>query len=399
MSGRVSKILVVVSICALSAGGIAWWSAGTPASIFQSALAAADRGNLRQLQESADALQNWPAYIQHAHLLRGIRFLQKGDHTAALDEFSQVKPVGELRERTLLGVGECLYRLQRFTESANCMNQLLADRPDHVKAHRWLAGIYYDLGVMDGALSHLTTVTTLEPNDYRAYRMMGSIHKDFEKYKEAIEAYSKSLDRDPPPDIRREMTLDLARSQIKHNQFAQALERLDRMGVSADAYVLRSECLWSLGRFDEAKVDLRRAKQFGAATKTTSLLEARFLLESDDPQAALRILENALLKNPHSVEHRYQLAQAYGKLGRISEFEAEMKRLNETKQLLRELTESSSEAMQRPTDAEIRDRIADLCEQLGMHEMVHVWRQAAESCRRTLEASNNAREARTTQKQ
>jgi hypothetical protein len=49
------------------------------------------------------------------------------------------------------------------------------------------------------------------------------------------------------------------------------------------------------------------------------------------------------------------------------------------------------QAMLRPTDPEIRDELAELCDKLDKHELAQVWRRAARQLRQSGNTSGPAR--------
>jgi hypothetical protein len=60
-----------------------------------------------------------------------------------------------------------------------------------------------------------------------------------------------------------------------------------------------------------------------------------------------------------------------------------MKRMRQSQALRRRLTDLSDQAVLRPRDAQVRDELADVCEQLAKPELARLYRQAADACRRS----------------
>lgn len=87
-------------------------------------------------------------------------------------------------------------------------------------------------------------------------------------------------------------------------------------------------------------------------------------------------------KNPQAEYNcRHQLAQALRLLGDTAEADIEAQRAVKTMEQITELSELNQSAIERPTDVELRLRIADLCDELGMKKLAVMWKKAAESCR------------------
>jgi tetratricopeptide (TPR) repeat protein len=105
------------------------------------------------------------------------------------------------------------------------------------------------------------------------------------------------------------------------------------------------------------------------------------LLDEGDRQGAITIYEELLAREPHDFQTRYQLALAYQAAGDNDAYERELARYRESEVKRSELFDMYREAMQRPADFEIRDRLATLCEELGQRELAETWRKAAQSAR------------------
>ena len=109
-------------------------------------------------------------------------------------------------------------------------------------------------------------------------------------------------------------------------------------------------------------------------------LRAKIYADTGDFKAAVPLLVKALQVDPHEPESRYQLAVAYEFLGQRKEAAEERRLLDETQKLLSTLSELSREADRKPTDVEVRRRLAEVCEKLGKFDLEMTWRKAAESC-------------------
>ncbi|HLQ43113.1 MAG TPA: tetratricopeptide repeat protein, partial [Planctomycetaceae bacterium] len=274
--------------------------------------------------------------------------------------------------------------LKRWIEAAEMARELLQGHPDHAEAHRWLGAIYYDLGAMNQAEDHLQKLSQLRPADYSPYRLLGLMHADFERYKEAITDYRAALTRKPPLSAAWEIRRELAKAQTKVNDFAgasQTLEELPDEGRDAESLALQAECLWSLGRPDEARQWLTRAHAAGPNDAAVLLRVARFARETNRTEEAIAPLQRILQDDPHNSTARYELALAYQQLGRSEDAATEMARRNESHALFEQMVTLNQRAVQEPTNADLRAELADVCEQLGKPELAAVWRDAANALR------------------
>src|SRR5262249_46768964 len=176
----------------------------------------------------------------------------------ALDEFNRIRDQGALRLEAAVYIGKCLVYLKQPYPAERALWFVLEERPNDIEAHRALAVLYYDQGLLMRAVQHLEEVTKLDPHDGRPYRLIGLIYKDVEQFRGAGEVYGKGVDRDLPAgnveQNRAAVRKELAECLVKLKQYLEALEVLnatpleplpdDRPAVEA----LRAECLWALGR-------------------------------------------------------------------------------------------------------------------------------------------------------
>lgn len=378
--------MAVLSAAGLIIAGLGW-SSGilqpapelAPRERFQIALQALDRRDFRTVSREIDALAAVPGFEPHVHLLRGGLFLRTGMKAEAVQQFAMTTPKGELRIPALLMTCECLYALGRLAEAEACIRPLTREHPDNADAHRWLGAIYYDLGHLDAAIRELARVTQLSPEDYRPRRLLGLIYFDFQQYPAAIEQYRQALANNPPESQRREIIIELAQSLIHQHEYAEALEQLTSASLDPDALylALQSECHWSLGRRERARELLDRAAAHNPDEKHVLRLQGRMLSEAGDLVEAADALQQALAQNPHDFESRYVLANVYRQQGRTADYEVELARTQESRDMLLRLSKLNRRAAERPRDAQVRRDLAELCQTLGKIELSKMWRQAA----------------------
>ena len=105
-------------------------------------------------------------------------------------------------------------------------------------------------------------------------------------------------------------------------------------------------------------------------------------IDQQQTEAVIAPLTNLLSKDPHDTACRYQLAQAWQRLGQPEKYKQEMARHDTSQKLKQELTEKNLEANWAPDNAEVRDRLAELCDALGKSELATMWRREPAACRR-----------------
>lgn len=374
--GTVVALLVLVGLATWS-----WWPQPSPHEIFDHGIEAAGRNDLPELLRSADRLQGREGYEWHEHLLRGLYCLKTDRPSEALVELKGLRPEGELRDTALLVAGEAMYRTDRLPEAQRLFATLTSEQPGHVEAHRWLAAIAYDLGAMNQAMDEMEIVIRLQPSDYRPYLLRGHILFDQERFAPAVKEYSQALATKPPENIRKELVVALARSQVKTREYAAALETLAHRDPTTQVLTLRAECHSGLGNAETAWKTIEEARRLKPDDLEVLRVLARLELDAGRPESAVTPLQRILDRDPHDYESRHELAQAFRLLGKTLEAETESHRAGETIELKRKLASLTIEAIQHPTDASLREQMAEICDVLGKRELAASWRKAAAACR------------------
>jgi tetratricopeptide (TPR) repeat protein len=338
------------------------------------------------------ALEGNPRYTRELQLFLGTRLLQSGEPAGALKAYSPLKPEGRLRVPLLLHVGQALYKTGQLSKAQRIFREVEFEKPGVASAHRWLVTIYHDLGAMQSAFAELEIVAKLEPDDYFAYRLMGLMYlEDFQKPQEAVDEYRKALARHPPAEQAQAIRIEIARALLFLNDYHGVLEVLEGAEKNAHVLGLQADCRWSMSETQEAARLLEQARSLDPDERIVLYLTGRFALEEGRPQAALAPLKLLLQRDPHDAQTRYQLSQAYRQLGDQTAAKAELDRMNESKALTEKMGPMFEQAMLRPQDDAIREELADLCDQLGKHELARVWRRAASQVRQSGGASGPAR--------
>lgn len=346
---------------------------------YSAGMAALHRGEFVEALESLRRLRRNHPGDDRTHLLSGAIRLRRGDASAALKDFSSLRPEGEIRSPAFQWTGECLYVLGRLTEAESCFQQLLQIQGDSAEVHRWLASIYHDLGELNRSVEHLERLTQLAPGDHRPWRMMASIHRDFEQFLEAAREYRAALQLPMPDSTRLEIVIELADVLIRLDKYQEALEVLAPSTETATTLSQRGQCHRALGDRDLARQCLDRARAVGANDVAMLRLNAGLATDDKRPRDAAELFEQILIQDPHNVECRYQLALTLRELGDTPRYESEMEQVANSRSLLEQLTALSARAMKEPRDAKVLTEIAQVCDQLGKHDLAKSWRLAAEA--------------------
>jgi len=381
------KLLTLAILTFVAAGAFGWLlPREDPNQIFHDTLAELERGNLAAALDGITTLESHSGYESHVALLRGGYQLQRGHPSDALRSLETVEPVGALKEPALELIGECFFLLDQLPLAASQFQELLKDNPGSADAHRWLGQIFYNLGAFDTAVSHLQELIKLEPDNYLAHALIGHMAFDFEDFQVAVENYRKALKLQRPssiPDtVHQEVLRNLARSLIGQNNYPAALETLGTASPGhALVLALKADCHRGLGNEPLARKLLGQALKQDAHERVAVLLQVDMAVDEKQTAAIVAPLQRILAKDPHDTACRYQLAQAWQRLGEPTKYKNEMARHDTSRQLKQELTEKNLQANRVPDDAEVRDRLAELCEALGKHDLAKMWKQAAAACR------------------
>ena len=290
-----------------------------------------------------------------------------------------MQPEGEFRSPALQWTGECLYALGHLTEAESCFQQLLQIHRDNTEAHRWLAAIYHDLGELNRSVEHLERLTQLAPEEHRPWRMMASIHRDFEQFLEAAHEYRAALRLPMPDSVRLEVVIELADVLIRLDEYQEALDVLATSAETVGTISQKGQCHRALGNGDLARQCLDRARAVGANDVAVLRLNADLATDDKRPREAAELFEQILVQDPHNVACRYQLALARRELGDTPRYESEMEKVATSRGLLEQLTALSAKVMKEPREAKVLTEIAQVCDQLGKHDLAKSWRLAAEA--------------------
>jgi predicted Zn-dependent protease len=246
--------------------------------------------------------------------------------------------------------------------------------------------VYYDLGAAGPALEHLRAVARLDPGDARPHWLMGQIYKDQARPAEAVACYEEALKRPLAGEPLSRVREGLAEVLLQQGDGARALQVLDgcdaRHAGEPKVLALRAEALLNQARAPEAKELLGRALRLHPGALELQKARAKLHLQEGEGAEAAALLERILEAQPHDVACRYQLVQAYRMLGRPEEAAAQRARLDESQSLVHELSKLSAEAEDKPWDAALRLRLAEVCEKLERKELAAMWRRAAAACPR-----------------
>jgi tetratricopeptide (TPR) repeat protein len=326
-----------------------------------------------------------------AHFWRGKKHqaaknqeLESLEYAKALEYFAKIRDEGDLRLDGAVLVGQCYIHLKQYKAAETALKFVLSERPDEVDAHRALAVLYYDLGALTLALSHLERVSELDVRDGRPQRLMGLIYQDMRRWDAAVPCYQEALRRelrglDPAP-----VKKELAEALVRLSRYPEALEVLQDLEPAAEDVpaieALRAESYWGQGRLAEAREVLDRALAPSPACADLYRLRAQIYLDTGEPQPAVDLLRRAVAIDPQDHASRYHLVAAYRRLGQTGLAQEQELLVEQTMKDMDEIFRLNKEATKNPWDGAVRLRLAELCDKLGQYQTAKMWRQSAAQC-------------------
>ncbi len=360
---------------------------------FRAGLEAFERKDLDRVRVAAEVFEGAEGYGPHLRLFEGMILLDRGRLFEAIETLGGAKDHPDTQALAYALSGEALYKAGVFRDARRILTDALKLDPSQIDARRWLAALYYDVGAMTHALDQLEVIAEAAPDDPRPHRLMGLIHKDFERYGEAIASYRESLRRDADPPDRPEILIELAECLVKERRHGEALEALSQCPRSAKRLALEADCRYGEGEAQLARklVDEALARDPGQWEALD--LKATLELEAGDSAAAAATLRQAVEHHPKDYAVRYRLARAYQRLGERERAEEELAAMKELRVLRDRFTELHEQAMQDPADAETRYQLGVVAGQLDKPELAHMWFKMALSLDPAHAAAREALEA------
>lgn len=343
---------------------------------------------LRDDWESAEAeaiALDRSGFRDHARLIRVQGFARRGRLNEAIVQYNAIRrdqPEILAQASRVLGLG--LYFHGQLREAEPLLLHAFQANPNDLDALRGLSALFYDRGAMGQALYYLEKWAALADTDGMPFRFMGLVYESLSGYVPAIENYRKSLDRKLPSTVRPAAAAELAELLVKQTEFAAALACLDENPfegtIPVTVQVCRAECLVGLGRHSDALAVLDQAARQQPLSARSQRLRGQIHAAKKEDASAVACLELALQIDAHDCPSRYQLALLHARQGRRQQADENLRLLDQSRKLIQEVSDLNQQAAEKPRDAAVRRRLADLCTRLNKPQLAQMWTKAAESC-------------------
>jgi tetratricopeptide (TPR) repeat protein len=272
----------------------------------------ADGVKLHQAGQLSDAEQIYkrilamlPDHFDCLHLL-GLIFLQRGNHTLALEQINIALARDPDNAFALNNRGIALKELKRLDDALASYDRALALRPDYAEALSNCGNTLQLLKRFDEALASYDRAIALRPDYVEALLNRGNMLKDLQRYEEALASYDGALAVEP-----NSAEAHANRGAVLHEfkRFDEALASCDRAlalrSDIAELHAIRGNALCALQRREEALVSYDRALALQPAIAEVHYNRGNALHELRRFEQALASYDRALTLRPDFAEAHY----------------------------------------------------------------------------------------------
>jgi len=260
-----------------------------------------------------------PDHFDCLHLL-GLIFLQRGNHTLALEQINAALARDPDNVFALNNRGIALKELKRLDEALASYDRALALRPDHAEALSNRGNTLQLLKRFAEALASYDHAIALRPDYVEALLNRGNALKQLQDYDEALASYARVLAIDPTS-AQAHGNCGAVLHELK--RFDEALASCDRAlalrSDLAELHAIRGNALCGLRRYEEALASYGRALALRPAIAEVHYNRGNALHELRQFEAALACYDRALALRPDYVEAHYNRGNALHLLKRFNE--------------------------------------------------------------------------------
>lgn len=347
---------------------------------YHRALEAIEHGDVPIARQIAARLAAHPTYSPLARAIHAYESVHQDDYHSALQMAEELSTIPVMRREAYVIAGEVFQRKGQWMAALDAFQQALKEDPNCLRAHRWLAVLYYDTGAMRLATNHLRRVAELDSRDTRSLMLSGRIFADYEQFSDAIEDYQKVLQRELSIADEMAVRLELADALIHLRRLDEAQDVLSQCPTDLPATMaLRASLAEAIGDLEMARDLAAEAFRRSPDNIKAQLILGRVLVAMEAWESAIEVLRQAV--NSHPYDHRFRtlLGRSLISSGRDVEGKQEIARATELKDLFLQFADLHQEAIRHPHDANIRKTLAEYARRLGKMELAAAWERAAEA--------------------
>lgn len=349
---------------------------------FQDAIVAVDRRDFNLARANLRRLQKSGRPASEIAFLRGLIALRSGEPQRALGYFTKVDRNDLLRHQTLLHAGEAYYQMAEYADALRCFSVIAEESPENRVAHRWLAALYYDLGLTQSTAYHLQKLMEFSPDDFSPHLLMAEIYSDQEDFRLAADSYEQAMRRNPPKEMKADVVSGWVRVLVALQEFDGALKALETLDSGAAKDVMQAECYLGLGEIEKAETSLRQAELRGCTDIRIWICRTRASMQRDQYEEVISNATKVIEQKERLTEMYYLASLAARRLGRHVDADDLQRKSAEASKLSSRLVELTRTASVDPDDPQIREELAEISDQLGHRELARRWKAAAQACRK-----------------
>jgi tetratricopeptide (TPR) repeat protein len=360
----------------VAAGACSWWSGRA-----ERQLAEAEQclgfGDFQGLASSLALPEATATTRDRALLIRARAALARGRPSEAVSPLEAIDPGGPSAVDAAYWKGRTLLAVGQYLRAAEWLRSVADRRPDDADAHRWLAAAAYELGDSKTALRELREVARLVPQDPRAWRTIAVLLKEGAEPEQAREAFLTTLRLDPEQPQARLEFAEVLTTLGEYDEAGRQLEACSGTVPEGDRLDLLARGLRARGDQEGFRAILDRAK--AQAPDHVGLIHQRAQAATAEGRTAeaIALLDRALALDPYHTASYYQRGLLKKAVGDAEGSARDLARASELNASLAEMSRLNDEAAGRPQDADVRLRIARLCEQLGKVDLAASWYRSA----------------------
>jgi len=355
--------------------------------LFSQGRAAAEQEQWQEVRKIKNQLKEMPIADVETKFLEAVLYLNVLNYRASMQRLRQIAGDARIREECMIMAARIFLATGDNPGAMRTLNEMIAEFPDNVDAHRLLSAKHYDFGSLQLAMKHCQRISELAPQDPRPDRLMGLISKDFDKNELAVTHYTESLKRasgDSTFEQTSEVHVELAEVQIRLRNYAAALASLANLPAAdippylvANARSYQAECHVALGEFDEAQQYIQQALSIDVEHEHALEMHGTLAMQSGQTEQALAILSQAAARHPGNDRILFKLSNVHRQLGNADQAATVLAQHEQIKALKIQYIEKNVMAAQVPTDANIRFELGKIAEQLYDVQAAVSWYQAA----------------------
>lgn len=250
----------------------------------------------------------WPLRAGDPQLEKAIKAHQTGDLKAAesgyRDFLSRHPGIFEVRSN----LGAVLAAQGRYIEATKEYESALAKAPKNPGILLNLALAHYKAGQIPGAARHLEKLHSLAPEHLQPLLLLADCLLQMNENQRVVELLQPAS-RGRPDDLA--IAYLLGTALVRNNRVSegqQLLDRILRMGDSAEARLLLGTAKFGMGDFADALTEFQKAVEINPKLPAVNGYLGRALLATGDMAGAAVALKNELALNPNDFESNLHLA-------------------------------------------------------------------------------------------